>query len=174
MSANQSQVLLGGMVFCLSGPGARRGSSGGLPEGVGSLSVVLVLSRGVVIRCLLSRDQATLRPSRFCNPRAPRLARSGRSRTRSCRCRSATLARGALRLAGPPSPPRGPLSRPHAAQVSGPSFDTLAYPAFIDTMWRLPRNPDQAMYNLWQLARLVHDVAAIQEVGIAKLLTGEP
>ena len=32
MSANQSQVLLGGMLLCLSGPDARRGSSGGLPE----------------------------------------------------------------------------------------------------------------------------------------------
>src|SRR5918992_1746249 len=53
ISANHSQVLLGGMVLCLSGPDARRPSSGGLPEGVGSLSVVLVLSCGVVIRCLL-------------------------------------------------------------------------------------------------------------------------
>src|SRR5215211_471886 len=54
MSANQSQLLLGGMVLCPPGPGVRRCSSGGLPEGVGSLSVVLVLSRGMVIRCLLS------------------------------------------------------------------------------------------------------------------------
>src|SRR5919112_5466773 len=30
------------------------------------------------------------------------------------------------------------------------------------------------MYNLWQRARIVHDVAAIQEVGVAKLLAGEP
>jgi hypothetical protein len=53
-------------------------------------------------------------------------------------------------------------------------LDTLAYPAFIDTLWRLPRSPDQAMYNPWQGARVVHDVAAIQEVGVAKLLAGEP
>ena len=55
MSANQSQVLLGGMVLCLSGPDARRGSSGGLPEDRGALSVVLVLSCGVVIGYLRRR-----------------------------------------------------------------------------------------------------------------------
>src|SRR5829696_7378028 len=69
--------------------------------------------------------------------------------------------------------PRATLPAPRRSSLWS-FLDTLAYPAFIDTLWRLPRNPDQAMYNLWQLARLVHDVAAIQEVGIAKLLTGEP
>src|ERR671920_2017756 len=53
-------------------------------------------------------------------------------------------------------------------------LDTLAYPAFIDTLRRLPRSPDQAMYNPWERARVVHDVAAIQEVGVARLLAGEP
>ena len=39
----------------------------------------------------------------------------------------------------------------------------------------LPRGPDQAMHNLWQGARVVHDVAAIEEVGVvAELLAGEP
>jgi hypothetical protein len=56
MSANHSHALLGGMVLlCLSGPDARRGSSGGLSEGRGSLSVVLVLSCGMVIGHLLRR-----------------------------------------------------------------------------------------------------------------------
>ena len=49
MSANHSHVLLGGMLLCPSEPDARRGSSGGLPEDRGALSVVLVLSCGVVI-----------------------------------------------------------------------------------------------------------------------------
>src|ERR671912_97635 len=56
MSTNHSHVLLGGMVLlCLSRPEARRGSSGGLPEDWGSLSVVLALSCGVVIGYLLRR-----------------------------------------------------------------------------------------------------------------------
>src|SRR5918992_2418084 len=59
MSANHSQLLLGGMVLlCLSGPEARRGSSGVLPEDRGSLSVVLVLSCGVVIGYLRRRAHA--------------------------------------------------------------------------------------------------------------------
>src|SRR5215212_5742478 len=53
MSANHSQLLLGGIVPCFSGPEARRGSSGGLPEDRGALSVVLVSSCGVVIGYLL-------------------------------------------------------------------------------------------------------------------------
>src|SRR5215207_3454579 len=79
-----------------------------------------------------------------------------------------------------PTPGRTAIAAPRATlPVSRRSslwsfLDTLAYPAFIYTLWRLPRRPDQAMYNLWQHTRVVHDVAAIQKVGIAKLLTGEP
>src|ERR687897_3035881 len=62
MSANHSQVLLGGMPLCLSGPDARRGSSGGLPEDREALSVVLVLSCGVVIGYLRRRAHAPSRP----------------------------------------------------------------------------------------------------------------
>src|SRR5215212_708711 len=69
--------------------------------------------------------------------------------------------------------PRATLPVPHRSSLWS-FLDTLAYPAFIDTLWRLPRSPDQAMYNLWQRARVVHDVAAIQKVGVAELLAGEP
>src|SRR5215203_3636522 len=64
ISANHSQLLLGGMPLCLSGPDARRGSSGGLPEDWGALSVVLVLSCGVVIGFLRRRAGET-RPQPF-------------------------------------------------------------------------------------------------------------
>jgi hypothetical protein len=64
MSANHSQLLPGGMPLCLSEPDARRGSSGGLSEDRGSLSVVLVLSCGVVIGYLLGRAAET-RPQPF-------------------------------------------------------------------------------------------------------------
>src|SRR5215203_198437 len=69
--------------------------------------------------------------------------------------------------------PRATLPAPRCSSLWS-FLDTLAYAAFIDTLWRLPRSPDQAMYNLWQRARVVHDVAAIQDVGVAKLLAGEP
>src|SRR5215216_3090287 len=170
MSANQSQVLLGGMVLCPPGPGARRCSSDRFVVGRSSPAGVFVPSRCVVIRCLLSGSG---------HPAAPapsRLARSARRRPRARRARRARPARAAPRLAGPPSPPRGrhPGSLPAPRRSSLWSFlDTLAYPAFIDTLWRLPRSPDQAMYNLWQRARVVHDVAAIQKVGVAEPLAGE-
>src|SRR5919112_1404411 len=124
-----------------------------------------------------SRIQVTLQSSPPSQPPTSRLTRSARRRPRARRARRARPARAALRLAGPPSPPRGrhpgSLPAPRCSRF-WPFLYTLAYPAFIDTLWRLPRNPDQAMYNLWQRARVVHDVAAIQEVSVAKLLAGEP
>src|SRR5215204_4369890 len=68
MSANHSHVLRGGMVFCLSGPDARRGSSGGRSEGRGVLSVVLVLSCGVVIGYLRRRAHALVHLRRYTQP----------------------------------------------------------------------------------------------------------
>src|SRR5829696_9545844 len=68
MSANHSQVVLGGMVLCLSGPDARRGSSGGLPEDRGDLSVVLVPSCGVVIGYLRRRAHALVYSNRCTRP----------------------------------------------------------------------------------------------------------
>src|SRR5215211_4253612 len=171
MSANQSQVLLGGMLLCPPGPGARRCSSDRFVVGRSSPAGVFVPSRCVVIRCLLSGSGYPAAPT------PSRLARSARRRPRARRARRARPARAVPRLAGPPSPPRGrhPGSLPAPRRSSLLSFlDTLAYLAFIDTLWRPPRNPDQAMYNLWQRARVVHDVAAIQKVGVPKLLAGEP
>src|SRR5215203_2611124 len=177
MSANHSQLLLGGMVLCPPAPVARRCSSDRFVVGRSSPAGVFVPSRCIVIRCLLSGSgyPAVLAP--FAAPATSRLARSARRRPRARRARLARPTRAALRLAGLPSPLRGrhPGSLPVPRRSSLWSFlDTLAYPAFIDTLWRLPRSPDQAMYNLWQRARVVHDVAAIQEVGVAKLLAGEP
>src|SRR5215208_6307765 len=68
MSPNHSQVLLGGMVLCVSGPEARRGPSGGLPEDRGALSVVLVLSCGVVIGYLRRRAHALVYLNRYNQP----------------------------------------------------------------------------------------------------------
>src|SRR5215213_924055 len=79
-----------------------------------------------------------------------------------------------------PTPGRTAIAAPRATlpaprRSSHWSFlDTLAYPAFVDTLWRLPRGLDQALYDLRQRARVVHNVAAIQEFGVAELLTGEP
>src|SRR5215208_1981235 len=177
MSANQSQLLAGGMVLCPPGPLARRSSSDRFVLGRFSPAGVFVPSRCIVIRCLLSGSghPAVLAP--FAAPATSRLARSARRRPRARRARRARPARAALRLAGPPLPPRGrypgPLPAPRRSSLRS-FLETLASPAFIDTLWRLPRSPDQAMYNRWQRARVVHDVAAIQKVGVAKLLAGEP
>src|SRR5215210_2286315 len=176
ISANQSQLLAGGIVLRPPGPVARRCSSDRFVVGRSSPASVFVPSRCMVIRCLLSGSghPAVLAP--FAAPTS-RLTRSARRRPRARRARRARPARAAPRLAGPPSPSRGrhPGSLPAPRRSRLLSFlDTLAYPAFIDTLWRLPRSPDQAMYNPWQRARVVHDVAAIQEVGVAKLLAGEP
>src|ERR687897_3716339 len=177
ISANQSQLLAGGIVLFPPGPVARRCSSDRFVVGRSSPAGVFVPSRCIVIRCLLSGSghPAVLAP--FAAPATSRLARSARGRPRARRARRARPARAALRLAGPPSPPRGQhpgsLPTPRCSRF-WPFLDTLAYPAFIDILWRLPRSPDQAMYNLWQRARVIHDVAAIREVGVANLLAGEP
>src|SRR3712207_9119996 len=68
MSANQSQLLLGGMVLCLSEPEARRGSSDGPPEDRGALSVELVLSCGVVIGYLRRRALASFYSNKHTQP----------------------------------------------------------------------------------------------------------
>src|ERR671912_877188 len=55
----------------------------------------------------------------------------------------------------------------------GPSY--IPGKVWIALLRRLPHGPDQAMDDLWQRARVVHDVAAIQEAGVvAELLAGEP
>src|SRR5918993_2472486 len=177
ISANQSQLLAGGIVLFPPGPVARRRSSDRFVVGRSSPAGTFVPSRCVVIRCLLSGSGHPAALAPFAATATSRLARSARRRPRARRARRARPARAALRLAGPPSPPRGrhpgSLPAPRCSRF-WPFLYTLAYPAFIGTLWRLPRNPDQAMYNLWQRARVVHDMAAIQEVCVAKLLAGEP
>src|SRR5919112_72644 len=117
-----------------------------------------------------SRIQVTLQSSPPSQPPTSRLTRSARRRPRARRARRARPARAAPRLAEPPSPSRGrhPGSLPAPRRSRLWSFlDTLAYPAFIDTLWRLPRSPDQAMYYAWQRARVIHDVATIQQIVVA-------
>ena len=58
MSANHSHVLLGGMLLRPSELDARRAPSGGLPEDRVDLSVVLVLSCGVVMGYFLPACRA--------------------------------------------------------------------------------------------------------------------
>src|ERR671911_1788297 len=97
ISANQSQLLAGGIVLFPPGPVARRCSSDWFVVGRSSPAGAFVPSRCVVIRCLLSGSghPAVLAP--FAAPATSRLARSARRRPQLRRARQAEL----------PSPPRG-------------------------------------------------------------------
>src|ERR671913_2485632 len=125
ISANQSQLLAGGIVLFPPGSVARRCSSDRFVVGRSSLAGAFVPSRCMVIRCLLSGSghPAVLAP--FAAPATLRLARSARRRVRervepdepdqreqpyAWQDRNRRT-KGDIQV----------LSRPHAAHVSGPS-----------------------------------------------------